>query len=159
MRQAALALLTVLVLAACGGGGGGSSRLSKSEFDAKANAVCDKYEKKIKAVPQPSGTKDIVSYIDKVLPILDEGTGKLDELNPPKEIESTVDEWRSIQHQEVDEAKKTVTFEIVSSTYPNAQGQSQTRTIDKLTADEFVNSNPGVGGGRGSAINLYKRVK
>ena len=90
MRQAALALLTVLVLAACGGGGGGSSRLSKSEFDAKANAVCDKYEKKIKAVPQPSGTKDIVSYIDKVLPILDEGTGKLDELNPPKEIESTV---------------------------------------------------------------------
>ena len=106
MRQAALALLTVLVLAACGGGGGGSSRLSKSEFDAKANAVCDKYEKKIKAVPQPSGTKDIVSYIDKVLPILDEGTGKLDELNPPKDIESTVDEWRSIQHQEVDEAKK-----------------------------------------------------
>ena len=59
----------------------------------------------------------------------------------------------------VDEAKKTVTFEIVSSTYPNAQGQSQVRTIDKLTADEFVNSNPGVGGGRGSAFNVYKRVK
>jgi hypothetical protein len=59
----------------------------------------------------------------------------------------------------VDEAKRTVTFEIVSSTYPNAQGQSQVRTIDKLTTDEFVNSNPGVGGGRGSAFNVYKRVK
>ena len=59
----------------------------------------------------------------------------------------------------VDEAKRTVTFEIVSSTYPNAQGQSQVRTIDKLTADEFVNSNPDVAGGRGSAFNLYKRVK
>jgi len=47
----------------------------------------------------------------------------------------------------VDEAKKTVTFEIVSSTYPNAQGQSQLRTIDKLTDDEFVNSNPDVAGG------------
>ena len=59
----------------------------------------------------------------------------------------------------VDEQKKTVTFHIVSSTFPNLAGQSQTRTIDKLTADEFVNTNPGVGGGRGSAFNLYKRVK
>jgi len=59
----------------------------------------------------------------------------------------------------VDEAKNTVTYNIVSSTFPNLQGQSQTRTIDKLTADEFVNTNPGVGGGRGSAFNLYRRVK
>ena len=59
----------------------------------------------------------------------------------------------------VDEAKRTVTFAIVSSSFPNQQGQSQTRTIDKLTADEFVNSNPAVAGGRGSAFNLYKRVK
>ncbi len=59
----------------------------------------------------------------------------------------------------VDEAKRTVTFEIVSSTYPNTQGQSQLRTIDKLTDDEFVNSNPDIAGGRGSAFNLYKRVK
>ena len=59
----------------------------------------------------------------------------------------------------VDEAKRTVTFAIVSSTFPNQQGQSQIRTIDKLTADEFVNSNPDVAGGRGSAFNRYKRVK
>jgi hypothetical protein len=59
----------------------------------------------------------------------------------------------------VDEAKRTVTFAIVSSSFPNQQGQSQTRTIDNLTADEFVNSNPAVAGGRGSAFNLYKRVK
>ncbi len=59
----------------------------------------------------------------------------------------------------VDEANKTVTFAIVSSTFPNQQGQSQRRTIDKLTADEFVNSNPDVAGGRGSAFNVYKRVK
>ena len=59
----------------------------------------------------------------------------------------------------VDEARKTVTYQIVSSTFPNLAGQSQTRTIDKLTADEFVNTNPGVGGGRGSAFNLYRRVK
>lgn len=59
----------------------------------------------------------------------------------------------------VDEEKKTVTFNIVSSTFPNWQGDAQTRTIDKLTADEFVNTNPNVAGGRGSASNYYKRAK
>jgi hypothetical protein len=59
----------------------------------------------------------------------------------------------------VDEEKKTVTFNIVSATVPNWQGEAQTRTIDKLTADEFVNTNPNVAGGRGSASNRYKRVK
>jgi hypothetical protein len=59
----------------------------------------------------------------------------------------------------VDEERKTVTYNIVSSSFPNWEGEAQTRTIDKLTADEFVNTNPGVAGGRGSASNFYKRVK
>ena len=59
----------------------------------------------------------------------------------------------------VDEDKKTVTYNIVSSSFPNWEGEAQTRNIDKLTADEFVNTNPNVGGGRGSASNFYGRVK
>src|SRR5947209_14431615 len=59
----------------------------------------------------------------------------------------------------VDEAGKTVTYTIVSSSFPNWEGEAQTRNIDKLTDDEFVNTNPNVGGGRGSASNFYKRVK
>src|SRR6202048_4040589 len=59
----------------------------------------------------------------------------------------------------VDEAKKTVPYNIVSASFPNWGGEAQTRTIDKLTADEFVNTNPGVAGGRGSASNFYRRVK
>jgi hypothetical protein len=59
----------------------------------------------------------------------------------------------------VDEAKKTVTYNIISSSYPNWEGEAQTRVIDKLTADEFVNTNPNVAGGRGSASNLYRRAK
>ena len=58
----------------------------------------------------------------------------------------------------VDEDKKTVTFHIVSSSFPNWEGESQTRTIDKLTADEFQNTNPNVAGGRRSASNFYQRV-
>ena len=59
----------------------------------------------------------------------------------------------------VDEEKKTVTYKIISSTFPNWEGEAQTRTIDRLTADEFVNTNPNVAGGRGSAANYYKRAK
>jgi lipocalin-like protein len=59
----------------------------------------------------------------------------------------------------VDDAKKTVTYHIVSASFPNWQGEAQTRTIDKLTADEFINTNPNVAGGRGSASNFYKRAK
>ena len=60
----------------------------------------------------------------------------------------------------VDEAKKTVTFNIAASTYPNAEGTSQVRTIDKLTADEFVNTNPGASrDGPARAANFYRRAK
>ena len=59
----------------------------------------------------------------------------------------------------IDEAKKTVTYNIVSASFPNWEGEAQTRVIDKLTADEFVNTNPNVAGGRGSASNFYRRVK
>ena len=59
----------------------------------------------------------------------------------------------------VNEEKKTVTFHIVSASYPNWQGEAQERTIDKLTADEFVNTNPNVAGGRGRASNYYKRAQ
>jgi Lipocalin-like domain len=59
----------------------------------------------------------------------------------------------------VDEAGKTVTYNIVSSSFPNWEGEAQTRNIDKLTAEEFVNTNPNVAGGRGSASNFYRRVR
>jgi hypothetical protein len=58
----------------------------------------------------------------------------------------------------VDEAKKTVTFNVVSASYPNWEGEAQERSIDKLTAGEFVNTNHNVAGGRGSASNYYKRM-
>jgi hypothetical protein len=59
----------------------------------------------------------------------------------------------------VNEEKKTVTYKIVSASYPNWQGETQERSIDKLTAGEFVNTYHNVAGGRGSASNYYTRAK
>ena len=78
----------------------------------------------------------------------------------PEEIKAAVlGNISSFGTYTVDEAKKTVTYKIISSTFPNWEGESQTRTIDKLTAEDFVNTNPNVAGGRGTAANLYRRVK
>lgn len=60
----------------------------------------------------------------------------------------------------VDEAKKTLTFNIIASTYPNQEGTSQTRTIDLLTATEFRNTNPAASrDGPALAANHYIRAK
>jgi hypothetical protein len=59
----------------------------------------------------------------------------------------------------LDEGNRTVTYNIVSGSFPNWQGEAQTRSIDKLTSDEFVNTNRNVAGGRGSASNFYRRMK
>jgi hypothetical protein len=82
-------------------------------------------------------------------------------------LTGTADEYRAIMHGSlsvfgtytIDEGKKTVTYKIASSSFPNWEGEAQTRTIDRLSAEEFVNTNPNVAGGRGSASNLYKRAK
>jgi len=81
-------------------------------------------------------------------------------------LTGTAEEYKAINQKSlsvfgtytVDEDKRTVTYQITASTFPNWEGQSQTRTIERLTAEEFMNTNPAVAGGRGSALNLYRRV-
>jgi hypothetical protein len=59
----------------------------------------------------------------------------------------------------VDEEKQTFTMKFTASTFPNWEGSLQTRSVDKLTDEEFINTNPQVGAGRGSAYNLYRRAR
>jgi len=53
----------------------------------------------------------------------------------------------------VNEEKKTVIFNILSSTYPNFAGEALERTINKLTADVHQHESE-CGGGRGRAKYL-----
>lgn len=93
--------------------------------------------------------------------------GDLPKLTSNNRLTGTADEYAAIMRGSVsifgtytiDETKKTVTFNIVSASFPNFNGEAQLRTIDKLTDDEFVNTNHNVAGGRGSASNFYKRAK
>jgi hypothetical protein len=58
----------------------------------------------------------------------------------------------------VDEEKENGDVPICVEQLPEFCREAQVRTIDKLTADEFVNTNPNVAGGRGRASNFYKRA-
>jgi Lipocalin-like domain len=60
----------------------------------------------------------------------------------------------------VDEEKRTLTFHITASTFPNLEGVAQTRTIDALSDVEFRNTNPAATrDGPAVAMNVYRRLK
>jgi hypothetical protein len=81
-------VLAAVVLAGCGGGssgGGGSGALTKTQLDAQANAICTAEETDGKAVPQPSDLSEATqaaAYFDKIDPIIQGTTTKLEALTP-----------------------------------------------------------------------------
>jgi hypothetical protein len=84
-RTLGLALLVGCLAAGCGGGGG--DRLSQEEFQQQANAICEKYDKKIRALGSPQSPADIPAYVQKGVPLLRQGIAELRALNPPADVE------------------------------------------------------------------------
>jgi hypothetical protein len=72
---------------AAGCGGGGESRLSQEEFQQQANAICEKYDKKIQALGSPQSPADIPAYVQKGIPLLRQGIAELRALSPPADVE------------------------------------------------------------------------
>jgi hypothetical protein len=87
-----LALLgsAALVAAGCGGDGGGGSgdRLSATEFRETADAICAEYDQKIQDLGEPESLEDLNAFIGRAIPIIEEGFNKLEELQPPEELEA-----------------------------------------------------------------------
>jgi hypothetical protein len=88
-----------LVAAGCGGG----APLSKSEFAAKANAICAKYTRKIDAVPPPRKIDDVPAYVELVKPYLERGVDELGTVKPPTELQDTYDRWMSTKREALTE--------------------------------------------------------
>ena len=84
-RRLAWAGAVVALAAGCGGGGDGSTRntLSAAEFRQQADAICAKYQGKLDALGTPSSLDDLKDYVDKAVPIIDNGNAELQGLEPP----------------------------------------------------------------------------
>jgi hypothetical protein len=91
MRRFALAFAVVLavVVAGCGG----SDRLSKAEYAKRADAICTKYNAKIRALGRPTAISGLPAYVDRALPLARKGDEELRGLKPPKDEEQTAKKW------------------------------------------------------------------
>ena len=79
----------VATTAACGGGG--DDRLSQEEFQEQANAICGKYEQKLKDLGSPSSPADIPDFVRNGVPLLRQGLAELRALKPPADVQEDYD--------------------------------------------------------------------
>jgi hypothetical protein len=96
--------IVLLAVAALFVAGCGSSRLSRSEFVQRANAVCTKYEQKVTramAGINPGDQTQLAGAIDKALPVIREGNDELRALKPPEDLQQRFDRWLGIADDEV----------------------------------------------------------
>jgi hypothetical protein len=84
--------LAAFFTAGCGGDGG-NGELTAEEFRQQADAICAEFESKLDAVDQPSSPDDLKRFVDEAVPIIEEGTQELNDLDPPEEFQ---DEWTRV---------------------------------------------------------------
>jgi hypothetical protein len=87
LRPAIILAVVAAVVAGCGGDGG-SDRLSTAEFRQQANAICGEFDAKIAAIGAPTSPEDIPEFVEKGIPLIQQGLAELRALNPPEELEA-----------------------------------------------------------------------
>lgn len=106
-RPAALALTCAATLAACGGSND-SDALSASEYRTQGNDLCQSYEAKAKAIPQPESVEDISAYAEATQKQLSGLITSLDELKPPEDLQKQHDELVALGQKSVDSLDELV---------------------------------------------------
>jgi hypothetical protein len=89
--RGAVAAVSVLALLAAACGGGGGERLSKTDFQSQANAVCTKYQSQLDALKTPTTLDEIPGLVDQALAILDKEVDEISALKPPEEMQTQFD--------------------------------------------------------------------
>jgi hypothetical protein len=88
-RRSALALAGLTLLAAgCGGGG-----LSHGAYLKHADAVCSAYSAKATKLHDATHYAEVVTYVDKDLPLYEAALDKLTALKPPADDTAAVRRW------------------------------------------------------------------
>jgi hypothetical protein len=105
MRRQVAILLGILALAACGGGGGSGTTLSAADFRQQADAVCAKYEQKLNEIGQPTSVNELGDFVDKAVPIIEQGNAELEKLQPPDELKADWDRALAIQDENLQKTR------------------------------------------------------
>ena len=79
--------VTVLAIAAAGcGGGGGGSALSKDEYSARLNTICEELNEKNKEIGEPGSVEQVVRKGPELNDAFQEAIDEVEDLNPPDEL-------------------------------------------------------------------------
>jgi hypothetical protein len=132
-RRLAWAGAVVALAAGCGGGGDGDggSALSAAEFRQQADAVCAKYQGQLNALGTPSSLEDLKDYVDKAVPIIDNGNAELQALEPPAEL---ADKWN--RAMELNTQQLQIVHDLQDAVAAGDQGQIQELLQQGDTANE-----------------------
>jgi hypothetical protein len=95
--------VTIVALAALSAGCGGTGRLSKQDFQAKADGICSKYSAKIKGAVANVGTDPakIAQGVDKTISLIKQAQREFKKLEPPKQYDAGWKEWTAINDREI----------------------------------------------------------
>jgi hypothetical protein len=129
-RKLAILLgILALTLAACGGGGGsgsgGGSALSAAEFRQQADGICAKYEQKLNDIGQPTSASELGTFVDKAVPLIEQGNNELQKLEPPNELAADWDRAMAIQDENLKKTK-----DLQDAVHKNDQAAVQKLFID-----------------------------
>jgi hypothetical protein len=103
-RRVAAASVAVLALAGCGGGNGGD-QLTAEDFRQQADAICADFEGRLDELGTPQSLEDVEQYVDDAIPILEEGTAELDDLQPPDELEEDWNRAMEINREQLENVR------------------------------------------------------
>jgi hypothetical protein len=78
-----------------------SQRLTKEEYIAQADAICQEADAKIDAVPEPQSTEELAEYGEQVVEIGQDQLDRLRALEPPQTDEGTINEAYDLLEQQL----------------------------------------------------------
>ena len=101
-----LVLVAAVLAAGCGGGDGEGDALTPEEFRQQADAICVEFEGRLDELGAPESLEDLQGFVDDAVPILEEGTNELEQLQPPEELEEDWNRAMEINREQLDTVRE-----------------------------------------------------
>ena len=93
-------LAAAALVAGCGGGEGGDP----DAYVREGEAICTDYEAGIAELEQPKQLKDIGTYIEQAMPVLEAAVKRIEALDPPSDLEDEYETFRAASRETLDRA-------------------------------------------------------
>jgi hypothetical protein len=130
---AAPVLAAVTLAAGCGSSSSSSSTVSKADFVAKANAICDKINTQIGALPKITSAQDLLTTGPKEIAVAKQGITELKALEVPDSLKDEATKYLAALDQETAISGKLV--DAFKKKDAQALGQAEAAAKTNQAAD------------------------